>query len=203
MAKILNLSRETVTSIATAFSAFVSMLLLIFYLHTYWKDRKEEKVLKWQRVVVYDIIKKRSSGITFDDIKTEYLAFSHQSLLNIPKEKIQDIELKYVLLSLLNDNLIFYYKDKYFIEALDTEFIKFFTSFLDEMESKMMKNRMTILYILKDNPEGIIIDKLYEEYHKKVPDVSYQNFKEYIEYFKLDGRIVEKRGLLYLKQSIE
>jgi len=90
---------------ATALTLVVATAALCLSLFERHARERTGQILKWQRVVVFDLIE--TGIVEYNEIKLHYLAFAQQfPEFKIPLAEIQDSALKVVLLSLLADKVI-------------------------------------------------------------------------------------------------
>jgi hypothetical protein len=94
-----------IANLATALSLVVATLAFLLSVIDRNSRERSADVLKWQRVVVYQLIE--SGNTAFSDIKVHYLAAAQQlTNVRLPKREIQDGALQLILLSLMEARLV-------------------------------------------------------------------------------------------------
>lgn len=98
---------DSIANWMTAVSTLVGVATIGFAFWEYRAKEKAEQIAHWQRVLVYKIISE-VDGITFRDLKQRYVTEATQLIaFRLPSEEIQDDSLRFVLLDLQRDRVVF------------------------------------------------------------------------------------------------
>jgi hypothetical protein len=100
------------TLLVTAFSAVAALGWLGLELHKLRKEEEAQRVQEWQKVTDYKIIQKyflkNRATISFEEIKTAYVTEASRSdKIDLPKEELQDLTLRKILLDLMTSSLVY------------------------------------------------------------------------------------------------
>jgi hypothetical protein len=79
-------------------------------------ERREKEEQDWEAVQVYKILEGHAAGLTLDEISDKYVAAAQKSTdVHLPKKKLQDLELRKVLLGLLAAKLVAQTNDDHYL----------------------------------------------------------------------------------------
>jgi len=172
---------QEISWVASALSLIVATIALITSVVDRIKRANAEDVLKWQRTIVYSII--RDGFTRFDDIKLHYLAAAQQiEGIHVPKSEIQDGALNLVLLSLQEASLISLTPDDQYLRNVvepPNETRKQFEAAAFEMFRKQQeerKIRSRIYEVLEASPGLYTIDSLHRHFADKGFDLDFDAF---------------------------
>lgn len=91
----------------TAISTVVGVITLSFAFYEHHQKERAEEIAHWQRVLIYKIISE-GSGASFRDLKIRYVTEAQQlQTFKLPTREIQDDALRYALLDLQRDKVIY------------------------------------------------------------------------------------------------
>ncbi len=172
---------QEISWVASALSLIVATLALIAGVRDRIKRANADDLLKWQRTIVYSIIR---DGVTqFDEIKLLYLAAAQQiEGIQIPKSEIQDGALNLVLLSLQEASLISITADAtYLLNVAEppNEFKKQMESVAVDMFNKQIAEKKihSRIYEVLEAQQGIFtIDSLHRFFADKGFVLDYDMF---------------------------
>jgi hypothetical protein len=91
----------------TAITTLVGVITVSFAVYEHHSKERAEEIAHWQRVLVYKIIAGRN-GLRFSELKVHYVTASTQlQAFTLPSKEIQDDAMRYILLDLQRDKLIY------------------------------------------------------------------------------------------------
>ena len=139
---------------------------------------RQDEILKWQKLVVYELI--RNGTVSFDDIKIRYVVEAQQyGDVPIPRKEITDSSLKLVLLSLIELHLIsLTLAGTYAINVVDPSERARMASIYDQFIRRGQHQKIIsdLLQLLDRESGKFTIDQAYR--HLKVEEAGYQ-FEEF------------------------
>ncbi len=165
---------EKITSWGTALSAIIAVIAFIFSLYSDNKKDNLGEIEKWKTVEVYTTLLTKGES-TFQELKTSYVVSAQQlDLFELPKEDMQDISLRKILLELQEKNLVIFTENsKYKVSR--TSWQPGNSDIMDLIKKEQEKKdfypkiRVSILNVLDDNKCGTLSkNDLYQKVTKEL-----------------------------------
>jgi hypothetical protein len=191
---------------ATALSLLVAAATFITTQIARSKTAKQERILRWQRVVIFDLVK---DGLhAFDDIRVSYLAAAQQySGAKLPKSELQDSTLRLIFMELLGEELILLTDEGEYVprtarNTLDEDLFK--QAAIQQFRKTANKPKLTsTIYETLDRESGVYnIDSLYRKVNADGLGFSFEEFNVEIREMVARGIVVIEKDRLWLRAKV-
>lgn len=194
-----------IAQLATAVSLLVAAATFISTQVDRVRKSRQERVLRWQRVVIYNLIADGYSE--FNQIRDSYVVRAQQFSEEIPKSDLQDSILMLIIMQLIADSLVKMTVENTYVPVVAN------SSFPNDQMMEMAKDQMLrafnankltsdIYEILERESGKYTVDQLFRHMRPDPLGYSFDHFHAHIRRELSNNVVFAPTGLLWLRSRI-